>query len=456
MNKKDFINGTRCNTNRQSSINLAKFYRIIHNLQRRIFVAKQQGRFRIMRKLQKLLLTAHSNRLLAIHQVCKIHAGKSNPGISNLLFLVHSEQLFLVKKLQEIHLNKWKPTLNKIVYSSKSNRKLRARDITIVIDQVLQTIVKTALEPEWKAIFQKSCYKLSKEPFVHDVIQYINNLYNTRSIKNWIVKVNIKKYFDSISQDFLTKFLHSFPAKRIIQSWFNVRVGNFSLVKTQDNIIKILLANIILKNIKTALNISNNKREKITEKNTIVHYGNEFIVTCKTEEDALKIREKLNLLLSSSGLDIENIKIRHITEGFNFLGFNIRLYTKKKYGKQKLIIKPSKESVLKFKKKLRKMWMESNGSPVGKIITNLNPVIRRWANYFKIGHSSKIFKYLDHFMYCRQLRFTRRAHSRKSSKWIQQRYWRLLYLRHKYKRVFGCKETGDYMLKFQWTKNKNY
>jgi RNA-directed DNA polymerase len=185
MNKKDFINGTRCNTNRQSSINLAKFYRIINNLQRRIFVAKKQGRFRIMRKLQKLLLTAHSNRLLAVHQVCKIHAdrSRSNPGISNLLFLFPSEQLFLVKKIQEIHLNKWKPTLEKIEYSSKLNSKLRASYITIVIDQALQTIVKTALEPEWEAIFQKSYYKLSKELFVHDVIQYIKNLYNNRSKK---------------------------------------------------------------------------------------------------------------------------------------------------------------------------------------------------------------------------------------------------------------------------------
>nr|YP_002000399.1 putative reverse transcriptase [Oedogonium cardiacum]ABU88187.1 putative reverse transcriptase [Oedogonium cardiacum]ACC97272.1 putative reverse transcriptase [Oedogonium cardiacum] len=458
MNKMIFINGTRYNTNKQSSINYAKFYRIINNLQRRIFVAKQQGRFRIMRKLQKLLLTAHSNRLLAVHQVCKLYAGNTytptTERVSHFLFLAPSKQLFLVKKLKEIHLNKWKPTFNtRTLYESKSNRKLRARDITVVTDQALQRIVKTALEPEWGAIFQKYCYKLPKEQSVHDVIQYTRTLYeNTRSIKNWIVKVNIKRCFDSISQDFLTKLLHSFPAKRIMKSWFNVEVGNFSLIKTQDthSIVSVLFGNIISNHIKKTLNIFNNKRGNIKEKNRIVHYKNEFIVICKTEEDALKIREGVHLLLHSGGLDIGSIQISHITEGFNFLGFNIRLYNRK----QKLIIKPSKESVLKLKKKLKKMWIKSNGSPIAKIIKNFNLIIRRWADYFKIGNSSKIFKLLDYFMYRRQLRFTRRTHSKKSCKWIQQRYWSLLYLKHMYNcmKVFGCKETGAYMLKFTWTK----
>ncbi len=471
MNKRNFINGTRCNTNRQSSINLAKFYRIINNLQRRIFVAKQQGHFRKMRKLQKLLLTAHSNRLLAVYRVCNIHAGKLDPSFNctNSIERVVPSHTFiqlnlLLKKLKEIHLNQWKPTFNKIIYSSKSSstRSIEFGDLTVVTDQALQTIVKTALEAECKPIFKKSCYKLTKEQSVkeqsvHDAIQYTRTMYesNTRSIKNWVVKVSIKKCFELISQDFLTKFLHSFPAKRIIHSWLNIVIDNFSLVKTQNNMIKILFATIVFNHIKNVLNISNNKREKIKDKNTIVHYRNEFIVTCKTKEDALQIRGELYLLLNSGGLDSHSIvcDIYHITEGFNFLGFNIRLYRNR--GQEKLIIKPSKESVLKLKNKLKKIWIESNGSSVDKIIKNFNPIISKWTNYFKIGNSSKIFKMLDHFMYCRQRRFTRRAHSNKSYKWIQQRYWRLLYLRNKYKWVFGCKETGAYMSKFTWTKNSN-
>nr|AYQ94980.1 hypothetical protein [Oedogonium angustistomum] len=364
----------------------------------------------------------------------------------------------MVKVIKKINLNKWKPLRNK--YSPKYNVELRANDITILTDQALQVMIKTALEPEWEAIFQKYCYKLKKEQSYHDVIQCIYNLYNAQSIKNWIVKLNIQRGFDCISKDFMTKLFHSFPAKRIIQSWLNTGGGDFPRVKTQDTKFNrslcMCLANIILYDLQKEIRISNNKREKIKDKNIIIHYKNEFIVACQTEEDALKIREVLNRGLHSRGLFTDNIKIQHITQGFNFLGFNIQLHNHSKYGKQKLTIKPSKESVLKIKNKLKKMWMKSNGSPVAKIIKKINPIIRKWAHYFKIGNSSKIFKLLDHFMYRRQWRFTRKQHSKKARKWIQQRYWRLLCLGHKNKWVFGCKETGAYMLKFLWIKNQRH
>lgn len=48
----------------QPSTTMAKAKRSVLNLQRRIFVAKQEGRFRTMRKLQNLLIKAHSNKLV--------------------------------------------------------------------------------------------------------------------------------------------------------------------------------------------------------------------------------------------------------------------------------------------------------------------------------------------------------------------------------------------------------
>ena len=440
MKKIDFINGTRYNTKKQSSINLTKYNRIIHNLKRRIFLSKQQGRFRKMRKLQKLLLTAHSNRLLAVKQVCQINTSNSNTRLSNCLFFVPSEQLSNLLNKNKIDFNKWKSTY--FFFDKTVN--LKTRDLAIITNQALQEIIKTALEPEWEPILQQSFYK---EQSPHNVIKNIKNLYDSNLIKNWIVKVNIKRCFDSISHEVLTKLLYAFPAKRFIQSFLNS--GNFSLVKKQNNIFKVLIKNIVLHDIKKVLRISNDNREK--DKKTIIHYSNEFLVACKTKEDALKIKEEINLWLHSHNLLTSDSTIQHIREGFNFLGFNIRLYDNKKCGKRRLIIQPSKDSILQIKNKLKRIWIESNGFPIGKIIKKFNPIIRKWANYFKKGNPSKIFKLLDSFMYFRQLRFVKRAHSRKSWKWIQQRYWRLLSLKNKNKCVFGCKETGYYMLKFSWT-----
>lgn len=53
--------------------------------------------------------------------------------------------------------------------------------------------------------------------------------------------------------------------------------------------------------------------------------------------------------LEERGLEIstEKTRIVHIDEGFDFLGFNIRQY------KAKLLIKPQKEKVLAFCKKIK-------------------------------------------------------------------------------------------------------
>nr|QUO99200.1 putative reverse transcriptase and intron maturase [Oedogonium sp. HN1801B] len=434
MNNINFINGTRCNT----KIKLAKYNRIINNLKRRIFVAKQQGRFRIMRKLQNLLIKAHSNRLIAVKNVYQI------PN-SNIVFV--QEQENFITKLKDIDLNKWKPKVTKLLCYSKFDNNFRLNNIEVLMDRALQIIIKNALEPEWKAISQKDFFQFKKEQCPRDVIQYINYLNNTQSMKKWIIRVKIKSHFDCISKHFLNKVFHSFPAKKIVQLWLKVK-------NRQNNIINGLLATFIFNEIKNMFSILNTKVMKVNKKNTIVHYNNEFLFSCKTKEDAFRIKEEINSLLNSYGLLINNLQIQHIREGFNFLGFNFCVYTNNnKYGKQELKIEPSKESVFKMKKKLKKIWMKSNGFSISKIIKNFNPLIIRWAHYFKIGKSSKTLKLLDHFMYRRQLRFTKKAHPKKSVKWIEQRYRRFLSLGNKKKLVFGCKETGAYMLKFSWVKN---
>jgi RNA-directed DNA polymerase len=41
------------------------------------------------------------------------------------------------------------------------------------------------------------------------------------------------------------------------------------------------------------------------------------------------------------------------------------------------------------------------GSPTSALINEMNPVIRGWSNYFRIGVSKEIFTDLDTFMYQR-------------------------------------------------------
>src|SRR5438270_13347966 len=87
----------------------------------------------------------------------------------------------------------------------------------------------------------------------------------------------------------------------------------------------------------------------------------------------------------------------------DFLGFNVRHYRAPKTSKSgyKLLIKPSKESVGKLKDRLRKEWMKLKGRNIVAVLKRLNPILRGWANYFRIGVSKKTFGEIDRWIFNR-------------------------------------------------------
>ena len=64
-----------------ASIDWAAATRVVQRLQQRIFRASQQGRWRQVRHLQKLLLRSHANLVLSVRQVTQVNDGRATPGV---------------------------------------------------------------------------------------------------------------------------------------------------------------------------------------------------------------------------------------------------------------------------------------------------------------------------------------------------------------------------------------
>lgn len=145
---------------------------------------------------------------------------------------------------------------------------------------------------------------------------------------------------------------------------------------------------------------------------------------CKTQEDAKSIYNKLKGYLESRGLKLEPSKTRvvEITEGFDFLSFNIRIY--KTSTGDKLLIKPSKETVKKSMRQISDKVHELNGHEVGKVIHMLNPIIIGKANYWSPMVSKETFSKMDNHIYKVSRRFLKRLHPKKSAKWINEKYYK--------------------------------
>ena len=72
----------------------------------------------------------------------------------------------------------------------------------------------------------------------------------------------------------------------------------------------------------------------------------------------------------------DKTKIVHLSEGFDFLGYNVRRY------RQKLLIKPSEAAVRRIRKRLATEMRVLRGSNVMAVLAKLGPIVRGWAAYY--------------------------------------------------------------------------
>jgi RNA-directed DNA polymerase len=208
------------------------------------------------------------------------------------------------------------------------------------------------------------------------------------------------------------------------------------------------------KTIVTSEGVKYDARGRLIGRRAVVRYADDFVVFCESEGDAEKVITILTDWLKKRGLALspEKTRIVHLSEGFDFLGFNVRLYKADKTAKtgRKLLIKPSKKSVQKIRDKLRDEWFSLRGHRVARVIHKLNPIIRGWANYHRAGVAKRIFNGLDDWMFLREVQYVKQLHPKKSTGWTQARYWGRLNLERRDRWVFGDKKTGLHVQRFSW------
>jgi RNA-directed DNA polymerase len=177
-------------------------------------------------------------------------------------------------------------------------------------------------------------------------------------------------------------------------------------------------------------------------------------VLCESKADAERIIITLKEWLAIRGLQLseEKTQIVHLTQGFDFLSFHIRLYSdiRRRRGEIRLIT-PSKEAVKRHRDKMREEWLLLKGKPAIQVVQKLTPKITGWANYFKHQVATATFQKLDSWMFRRECRYVSHHHPNRSRKWGHKRYWGKLNPRRNDNWVFGDKRTGRYLPKYQWT-----
>jgi RNA-directed DNA polymerase len=405
------------------------------------------------------MLRSYSNILVSVRRVTQTNKGKNTPGVDKILVKTPKARGKLVDELSCF--TPWKAKPVRRVYIPKADgKKKRPLGIPTIKSRCLQAVVKNALEPYWEVKFEGTSYGFRPGRSTHDAIARIYTIARPQCKKKWVVDADIKAAFDRINQDFLQKTIGSFPARELIKQWLKAGYMEFGRIHEtvtgvpQGGVISPLTLNIALHGMEEALGIRYDRWGGNQSKRALVRYADDLAAFCESKEDAEEVIQILKKWLEERGLELstEKTKIRHLSEGFNFLGFNIRHYRcRNTRTGWKLLIKPSKESVQELKGKLRKTWYSLKGQNVSAIVRKLNPVIRGWANYYRIAVASKTFSKLDSWMFRREVRYVNHKHPKKPKHWKKAKYWGKLNANRQDRWVFGDKQKGSNLLKFSWS-----
>jgi RNA-directed DNA polymerase len=152
----------------------------------------------------------------------------------------------------------------------------------------------------------------------------------------------------------------------------------------------------------------------------LVRYADDFVITGNSQEQLEhEVKPLVEQFMRERGLELspEKTVITHIETGFNFLGQNVRKYD------GKMLIKPSAKSVQTLMAKARKIVKANPTTTPGKLILQLNPLIKGWAMYHRHVVSKETFAKIDHYIFQLLWAWAVRRHPKKSHRWIKQKYF---------------------------------
>ena len=410
-----------------ASIDWKRVQKNVRVMQHRLAKATQEGNWRRVKALQRMLTRSFCAKALAVKRVTE-NQGKRTAGVDNQLWDSPQKKVTAIAQLKK---QRYRPLPLRRVYIPKPNGKERPLGIPTMRDRTMQALHLLALDPVLESVSDPNSYGFRKNRCTADAMEQIFCQTCRKVSAQWILDADIEGFFDQISHDWMLD--NVCMDKSILLKWLKSGVvDRGQLMATtagtpQGGIASPALANWTLNGLEMQLvahlkaKWGVGKAEKL--KVGVTRYADDFIVTGASQELLeTEIKPWIEAFLAKRGLRLSEAKTRivHINEGFDFLGWNFRKYS------GKLLTKPSKKNVQTFYEKLRKVIGTNSTAKQEDLIRLLNPMLRGWAQYHSHAVAKHTFARLESQLYWRLWSWAKRRHPAKSADWIRRKYWRTI------------------------------
>jgi group II intron reverse transcriptase/maturase len=305
--------------------------------------------------------------------------------------------------------------------------------IPTVRDRIVQAAAKVVLEPIFEADFRDCSYGFRPRRSAHQAMSIIRSGVNTGG--NWVVDADITAFFDQVDPALLMRLMarrvNDRRMLKLIRQWLAAGVmtdGGFEPSERgvpQGSVISPLLANVVLHELDRLW------EDRCRGLGRLVRYADDLVIVCKSEGQAREGLRRVGLILDRLGLSLHPDKTRVVfvgdgREGFDFLGFHChKVESWRKPGRRFFWMWPGKRAMERVRERIKAITSPRPRllEPLERLIAELNPALRGWGAYFRIGNSGPQFVQIDSYVCERLALFLSKKRRRSGRRWGRYHTW---------------------------------
>jgi RNA-directed DNA polymerase len=370
---------------------------------------------------------AKPETLRAAYDLAKRNNGA--PGIDGVTFEAIEAggvEAFLAQLRDELVARTYRPLRNRRVEIPKDggSKAVRVLGVPAIRDRVVQGALKLILEPIFEADFHDGSYGYRPRRKAHDAVARV-----TRAIlegKTQAIDLDVAAYFDSVRHDLLlAKVACRVQDGEILHLLKRMVKASGKRGVPQGGVISPLLSNIYLTEVDAMLE----RAKEGTRKGGATYveyarYADDLVILVNGQwRDGWLLRavdRRLREELAKLDLRVNEAKSRVVDlaqgEAFGFLGFTF-LRLRSPRGRWWVQKTPAIRQRTALLRKLGVAFRRWDSRPVGQVIGVINPILRGWVNYFRIGNAARCFEFVRAWVEKKVRRHMMRARGRRGFGW---------------------------------------